>query len=392
MNDRYMAFAAGGAALAIAAALTARPAGAPASLPPAPRHTPVSCAGFAPLTALAAVTAISSRDAWAVGWSPSRGTVRALAVHWNGTSWTRVPGPGGPRSHLFGVTATSARNAWAVGDFSGRALIERWNGAAWATVAAPGGSGSGLDEVAATSARNAWAVGVHITAGQVLPVIDRWNGTVWQQVSSPLPAGTSGGALFGLAATSPSQAWAVGYTFHRRQPSRTWTERWNGTTWRPVPSPSRGSGQNVLNQAAATSAASAWAVGYYYNSADQQEPLAEHWNGTAWAVVPSPPGSPDGGFLGGVSATSQAGAWAVGASCTRSGTHRTLIERWNGTAWTRVPSPNAAGARDSYLTQVTTVSAGNAWAVGWSSSGMTSQLLIEHWNGHAWEIMPIGRK
>ena len=46
---------------------------------------------------------------------------------------------------------------------------------------------------------------------------------------------------------------------------------------------------------------------------------------------------PRGQRLSGVTATSASNAWAVGAITADPG--QTLIERWNGTAWMRVPSP-----------------------------------------------------
>lgn len=97
-----------------------------------------------------------------------------------------------------------------------------------------------------------------------------------------------------------------------------------------------------------------------------------HWNGTAWAQVPSPsPGSPSGDCLVGVAATSARNAWAVGTA----GNRNFFILRWNGTAWTQVPSPSPG--HGDQLTSVAVTSARNAWAVG--SGG-----LILHWNGTAW--------
>jgi hypothetical protein len=55
-----------------------------------------------------------------------------------------------------------------------------------------------------------------------------------------------------------------------------------------------------------------------------------HWNGTAWSRVPSPAGGP--GLLA-VTATSATSAWAVGDYSTASGQPRTLIMHWNGTRW-----------------------------------------------------------
>lgn len=68
-------------------------------------------------------------------------------------------------------------------------------------------------------------------------------------------------------------------------------------------------------------------------------------------------------------------AWAVGYAG-----DRTLIERWNGTAWTRVSSPSPPGADD--LAGVTAVSSRDAWAVGQSGPG---KILIVARNGMVWK-------
>ena len=60
-------------------------------------------------------------------------------------------------------------------------------------------------------------------------------------------------------------------------------------------------------------------------------------------------------------------AWAVGYSDS-SGVISALILRWNGTAWTTVPSPSPTG---SYLSSVAVSLAGTAWAVGYTG-GSTS--------------------
>ena len=91
---------------------------------------------------------------------------------------------------------------------------------------APAGGGS-LEAVAATSASNAWAVGLTDSTHKAL--IERWNGTVWKQVPTPTPAG--GGSLAGVAATSGSNAWAVGQTGSAGR-IKTLILRWNGKTWK----------------------------------------------------------------------------------------------------------------------------------------------------------------
>src|SRR5215469_8822014 len=96
-----------------------------------------------------------------------------------------------------------------------------------------------LSSVAATSATNAWAVGS--TGSGILTV--RWNGTAWTQVASPAPAGSS---LSGVAATSATNAWAVGSTGS----GKTLIVRWNGTAWTQVPSPSPGTAAGLYGVAA----------------------------------------------------------------------------------------------------------------------------------------------
>ena len=66
-------------------------------------------------------------------------------------------------------------------------------------------------------------------------------------------------------------------------------------------------------------------------SSDLRRTLVESWNGTAWSVVASP--SPSVAFLYGVSCPSARSCKAVGEYANNSGAVRTLVESWNGTAW-----------------------------------------------------------
>src|SRR6266567_5066922 len=65
------------------------------------------------------------------------------------------------------------------------------------------------------------------------------------------------------------------------------------------------------------------------------------------------------GSFNGVAVLSARSAWAVGSAGSK-----TLIVRWKGTAWKRVPSPNPAP--ENFLSGVAATSAGSAWAVGYS--------------------------
>jgi eukaryotic-like serine/threonine-protein kinase len=202
---------------------------------------------------------------------------------------------------------------------------------------------------------------------------------------------TISGDLTAVAATSADSAWAVG-TAGSGTSSRTLILHWNGTTWTRTPSPDLGTCQtrvgvtaaSSIADVAAASADSAWAVGSTGCGATSTRTVILHWNGTAWTRVPSPSPGP-GDVLLGVTTTSAGTAWAIGNTISGTGTSP-LILRWNGTAWTTVPSPSPAGS-DIY--GVAATPAGGAWAVGCASCGTSAtSTLILRWNGTAWTRVP----
>lgn len=234
-----------------------------------------------------------------------------------------------------------------------------------------------------------------------VPLIAHWNGSSWTQQTGPNPEGS--GSLTAIAAVSGMDVWAVGsYGMH----GKALAEHWNGSSWQQVamPTPS-GANEVRLNAIAAVSAANVWAVGAWVSPSTQQKyaTLIEHWNGSSWAIVPSPhPGF--GSQLYGVAGLSRTDVWAVGgyASNQQVGSaqvalRRTLVLHWNGTAWKRVASPHPGPRRyeGSGLSAVAAVSPTSVWAVGSYSSlrkhrhpgqdFTRQQTLTLHWNGRHWK-------
>ncbi len=122
----------------------------------------------------------------------------------------------------------------------------------------------------------------------------------WKVKPSPNPAGTSkNNVLDGVAATSGRNAWAVGYVgyFSKGRQARTLIEHWNGRAWRVKQSPNPGGAGDVnyLQAVAATSSSNAWAVGEYSKGSSGFHALLEHWNGRAWRVEKG--AKPGGGTL-----------------------------------------------------------------------------------------------
>jgi hypothetical protein len=239
---------------------------------------------------LASVTAISSTDAWAVGSTCGSTGCDPLIMHWNGEKWSRIASPGKYESEeLYSVTATSAGNVWASGmycegDFCPAAgIVLHWNGKKWQQATLPDvGFGGRLKSITAISASNVWAVGDTGPTTATSTLIMHWNGKTWARAASPNP--TAWDQLQGVAATSPASAWAVGSAcVSGCQEVHALVLRWNGKTWSQVKDAVGGS-QVILWGVAATSVRNAWAVGQSFANATGtvQDPLIVHWNGKTW--------------------------------------------------------------------------------------------------------------
>jgi hypothetical protein len=304
----------------------------------------------------------------------------------DGASAASTCGNAALNGELTAVTAISASNAWAVGwTANGTAtttLIERWNGTAWCTVPSPNPGGAVVPQdalygVAATSATNAWAVGYYLGTSGYDTIILHWDGTAWNTVPSPNPASTGNNELYGVAAGSASSAWAVG-SYSNPPGGSALILHWDGTSWAQVPSPPAGTASSGSSLSGVTATSSAtWAVGNCGGPCTTSS-LTERWNGTAWTLEPGP----NLGSLRGVAATSASSAWAAGGYYNGTA-DRTLIEHWNGSTWKRAPSPNRGGpTSDNLLFDVAATSSANAWAVGY----YPGHTLILRWNGLSWGV------
>jgi hypothetical protein len=257
-------------------------------------------------TLLLGAAARTSTDAWAVG-EQFAGAGQAppppVSYHWNGTAWSLVTTPTlGVSSALMAVSASTATDAWAVGfSILGRrdhgTLIEHWNGTAWSVNSSlvVTGSAAQLNGVVDLSPANAWAVGL----GSGGALLEHWNGSAWSTVTIPDPDFTPG-ADESISASSATDVWVVGTTVNTTTGATSAEAlHFNGTAWTVVPMAQPGTNTPTIGAVTAVSATSAWAVGEGIGatSAVGGSTLIEHWNGTSWSIVPSPtpgadPGSP----------------------------------------------------------------------------------------------------
>jgi hypothetical protein len=295
------------------------------------------------------VTALSSGDQWAVGsWEkyPEAYSFHTLVEHWDGSSggWSVVPSPNSLalNNYLNGVAAVGSNDAWAVGGTdsgsSYRTLVEHWDGTSWSIVSAASFPGV-LHAVAALGPDNVWAVGNENYPGRGL--IEHWNGASWTATYLRFPA-----QLRGIAAVGPKAIWAVGQRYNRTNSfgDTTLAMFFNGSSWRQITTPNplsrSDTDQNWLTAVSIVAAKDIWAVGRYGNHdlGPNDETLIEHWNGSRWSVVPSP--SPGGSLdddLWGVAAVGPGDVWAVGGvgSFLNPEGSSPLALHWDGSSWTQ---------------------------------------------------------
>jgi hypothetical protein len=333
--------------------------------------------------------------------APSIGPQRTLTQHWDGTSWTIVPSPVGlgTLNTLFtDVTCTSTSDCWAVGtytnDVAAQTFIARWNGSIWSTVLSPNTSVAGdnvLTSVTCASDADCWAVGYHVAlAGPILTLTLHWDGLTWSLVPSPNPNPTQENFLYGVTCASSADCWAVGLTF-LGQDYETVIQRWNGSSWSLVASPNiAGAAQNFLYGVVCTSGSDCWAAGEYTVNGTPQT-MTQQWNGTTWEVVESPNHRQARlNHISEVVCNSETDCWAVGFANKNSaaGPAQTLYLRWNGVTWSIVASPDGNPTQTNLLTAVTCTSETDCWAVGYYIAGSTPQTLTTRWDGAAWSIVP----
>lgn len=291
----------------------------------------------------------------------------------------RLLGLGAAACLLAGTTAGSA-SAAAAGAAAGPA------GSIWQVVPSQNPqphlvTDSDLASVSMGSATDGWAVGSFLAANAVgHPLVEHWDGTAWTRVPAPMPSGTQAG-LAGVDELSTGNAWAVGDSANGSPGegnigNEPLIEHWNGSAWSIVNGVTLPSGSTgVLNAIGGT--------------------------GTAWSVVPAPcltgqqvtacsGATNDLNQLTGVVAISSSDAWASGSegNVNDQNFHIPYVEHWNGTAWSLVKTPNRGG-EGSLLNGITALGPGDVWAVG-----QTQQLngaimpMTDQFNGTSWSVVP----
>jgi hypothetical protein len=324
---------------------------------------------------LAAVSASSASDIWAVGQS---------GVHFDGTKWTAFALPdiaGDLTSGITGVADLAPDNVWSVGNINigqqnPNQVIEHFDGSKWSVSQGPPFQPSdqpSLQGLSAISATDMWATGSILTViggfPDAFPLFEHFDGTSW---TATIDESNLNSFMFAVSADATNDVWAVGNVAL----GATFIEHFDGTAWSVVPSPSPGNGQKTLFGVTALAPNDAWAVGFFVQAPNQDRPqktLIEHWDGTRWKVVPSPNVGGQNtttisNQLRGVIAVSANDVWAFGDTDAFGPSKITnLVLHWNGAAWAIVPSPSPNPRHtliDDVISGGTVIPQGNLWLVG----------------------------
>ena len=321
----------------------------------------------------------------------------AAAASLTGSNWTVVPSYnfGSLDNVLAGVSAASMTDAWAVGAYYPSSsnvlatLAHHFDGTRWMAFPLPnvGAQENVLYAVSMPTTGKAWAVGYYVSGKFVQQtLIEHFDGNVWSVVPSPSP-GALQNILFGVAAITDSDVWAVGAEQDANGLWHTLTEHWNGSAWSVVKAVDAGSSGNQFYAVKALASDDVFASGQQAGAAFPNQALVEHWDGKAWSVVSSPSDPSASALPLGVTATPSTLTF-VGERENDTAPHTTNVVAGSPGAETIQTTPNA-GTGENDLFAVTTAADGSTWAVGWdinTSSGNHDPLVLQGKNG-VWSLV-----
>lgn len=288
------------------------------------------------------------------------------------------------------IAFSSPEDGWIVGSeyVDGsvrlRPLVIRFNGEAYSRLDnLPAGGRLEILAVAPLSPTDVWLVGRSGRYPSEETAVLHWDGATWKRVHAPTPGRSSG--LSEVKAFAPDDIWAVGSWERRGAGTRykTLLLHYDGTSWTRSPAPSPGRRLNDLFGIAGSSSTDIWAVGY---AGVGPKPLALHWDGEGWTRVPGPPSRRS--ILYGVAAPDPNDVWVVGRR--GFGSPWAIAYHYDGIQWTRHETPDHPGY-ETYLDVYTEGTQVWAAGFGFQNSPDRSSAIVDRWDGSAWSELAVAR-
>lgn len=313
----------------------------------------------------------------------------SLGPHWSTQTSANPKSP--VSSSLFkGVSCPSASSCYAVGDgaVSGSSFVDSRSGGEWKLGETLSGNAQAI------SCKGSLCMAVGTTSPGVLHAWRLTEGELTGNYTPPLPTGANSAQLRSVSCSAESACTAVGdYYFAESSEWKTLVERWNGSSWslQTAVKPAEGGADKAMLALSCAGASSCMTVGEAAS-----KPTAELWNGSEWSLkTPLFPAGAHEATLEGVSCATTSSCIAVGSYREATGFRKTLVESWNGSAWTIQSSPNPAEAQGdvqlrsvSCLSATSCVAAGGYVSVYQGGEATEERTLAESLSGSSWAIQP----
>jgi hypothetical protein len=316
--------------------------------------------------------------------------------------WSIQPSPnpdGALGSSLSSVSCPGDGTCTAVGIYNASnvdlTLAEHWDGSAWSVESTPNPRRATYNDLSGISCAGSTclAVGVWISGNKVRPLALLRSGSSWSLKLPPKPLVASWAALESVSCVETTDCTAVGGFIKKgvdaqEQPL---AEHWDGTSWsiEPVPNPHAENGSS-LDAVSCVSGGVCEAAGSYVYADVVEAVLAFRWNGSKWAQQPEP--DPGGGGVSeqhAISCSDASSCTATGNWQDDSGFIRTLAERWDGESWQIQQSTEPPTSQFAETPGVSCPAADACTSVGyWSPSinALPQYTLAERWNGTSWAV------
>lgn len=292
------------------------------------------------------------------------------------------------RAGRFGI-AVAVAAAFAISLAGGVSAASQW--AIVAGVVGAAGDTPGLLDATTCTGTTCWAVGSAEAdmAHPTPPLIMSNSGDGWTVATVQGPASVNTfNRLNAITCVDAGDCWAVGVGDN----GTTLIERYVNGAWAYQPSPNPDGTEPDLFGVSCADLTHCWAVGSYQLADNSSQTLIEQYDGTAWTIVGSPnSGNSVSNILNGIACPGAHDCWAVGGA--QSDTP--LVEHYDGAAWVIDANLSPSGPA-SGLQGVTCVSSSDCWGVGMHGTSYDSatQSLIEHYDGATWEAVsspdPLG--
>lgn len=304
------------------------------------------------------------------------------------------PNPGSVSNLLIDVAAASPDEAISVGHWADpvlarRPMVVRWDGSAWSSVSLPDtshlGTSPNVEGVGRTPDGHIWVVG-YVRTGyptDQLPLLMQWRDGEWDSAATPVlrpqtvyPFAARGGVAYDAVGLSANDVWVVGSAVGYGDASATsigMALHFDGSTWEDVPVPLIANRHHELRSVSASASDNVWAVGDSRNIAAPFKAFIVRFDGTSWSRVPSPGDGPGDSDAQAVLALAPDDVWVSGSF--NNGTVHLI--HWNGSEW-ELPAADIPGVIASFAA----FSPNDIWA-----SNATSAAFY-HYDGATWSAQP----